>query len=750
MKKTKLFTLLALMLFAASVTNVAMGQVRSIEIYVDVDNTSTYRPTQIANGNFNEEPWMNFGIIDCEWDEWILVEGHDEWNEENDCWYNNNTLIQNAYPNGVNEGWNTSESVVQSGTLFEWLEQETINEWSQGDVCCYDYGIEMNAKSSAVLYQDLSTKGYDIIRWSLKHAVRCDYGPNTQSMKVEIGAPEYSGSDIVPAYGINESVNSHIQSDTKAIYTSSGISGSYGSNGENLSGLSLTKEQNDKWYDVRGVYMVPAGQEVTRFAFIATSSGDDEQLSGGNFLDEITFSTLIGNLSAVQLTNGVMIKGYWGETNNSKKLKVKVDSADPVDVDMSSVQGENFVITITGIEAATSLTVYHEDYYAARRTITIHSYSQSITGYTSEANGWYLIASPIGTTVSPSDVTNMTSNIYDIFRFDQSAEMEWQNWEQSGGHYHFNLEPGRGYLYANSSTVTLTFNGTPYSGTGEVNLEYSTANSDSRMRGWNLIGNPYGETATITNDCYKMNNSHNEIIPCTGPVEISAMEGVFVRATAENQSVTFSVGAKRETAGVEDNIVINLNDTKGTVIDRAIVSFDEDHTLPKFQIRDNSTKLYIPQNGKDYAIAFSDRTGEMPLNFKAEKNGSYTLSFSNENIEFGYLHLIDNLTGADIDLLVNPNYTFTAKTTDYESRFRLVFSANDMNDNENKDFAFIGSDGQLIINGTGTIQIIDIMGRVLVTKSTEEHINTHGMTSGVYVLQLITATETKTQKIIVK
>ena len=115
-----------------------------------------------------------------------------------------------------------------------------------------------------------------------------------------------------------------------------------------------------------------------------------------------------------------------------------------------------------------------------------------------------------------------------------------------------------------------------------------------------------------------------------------------------------------------------------------------------------------------------------------------------------YLHLIDNMTGADVDLLTSPEYTFNAKVTDYESRFRLVFSANDVNDNENDNFAFIGSDGQLIINGTGTIQIIDLMGRVIVTKSTEERINTYGMTAGVYVLQLITSKETMIQKIVVK
>ncbi len=51
----------------------------------------------------------------------------------------------------------------------------------------------------------------------------------------------------------------------------------------------------------------------------------------------------------------------------------------------------------------------------------------------------------------------------------------------------------------------------------------------------------------------------------------------------------------------------------------------------------------------------------MPLNFKANKNGTYTLSFTTDVISsaakkslFTYLHLIDNLTGADIDLLTSP------------------------------------------------------------------------------------------------
>jgi hypothetical protein len=105
----------------------------------------------------------------------------------------------------------------------------------------------------------------------------------------------------------------------------------------------------------------------------------------------------------------------------------------------------------------------------------------------------------------------------------------------------------------------------------------------------------------------------------------------------------------------------------------------------------------------------------MPLNFKAEENGTYTISVDVDNVEMGYLHLIDNMTGADVDLLTSPNYTFTAKTTDYESRFKLVFSADEDVCEPNEAFAFI-SNGNIIVNGEGILQVFDVLGHQLITK----------------------------------
>jgi hypothetical protein len=193
-------------------------------------------------------------------------------------------------------------------------------------------------------------------------------------------------------------------------------------------------------------------------------------------------------------------------------------------------------------------------------------------------------------------------------------------------------------------------------------------------------------------------------------------------------------------------MVLNLTQGHG-IIDRAIVRFGQDRMLPKFQINKNSSRIYIPMDGQDYAVVRSEGMGEIPVNFNAKKNGTYMLSLSIEEVEFSYLHLIDNMTGADINLLVNPSYSFEAKTTDYASRFKLVFVCGDANDDN--DFAFI-SNGNIIVNGEGILQVIDLTGRVIFSGDAMNRVSTNAMTPGVYMLRLVKGDDMKTQKIVVR
>ena len=201
---------------------------------------------------------------------------------------------------------------------------------------------------------------------------------------------------------------------------------------------------------------------------------------------------------------------------------------------------------------------------------------------------------------------------------------------------------------------------------------------------------------------------------------------------------------------------------QSSTLDNAIISFNEGSKLSKFYFGTQNANIYIPQGQEEYAIAYSNGQGEMPVNFKAIENGTYTISVDVDNVEMGYLHLIDNMTGADVDLLAANggdakhcvSYTFTAKTTDYESRFRLVFVANGEDDSAtgSEAFAFFSNGNWIIANdGQATLQVIDINGRILSSESISGSVSKAiNAAPGVYVIRLINGNDVKTQKIVVK
>ena len=304
--------------------------------------------------------------------------------------------------------------------------------------------------------------------------------------------------------------------------------------------------------------------------------------------------------------------------------------------------------------------------------VTEQSFTKEITMYSGNKDHYYLITSPIGE-VSPENVTNMLANNYDLYNFDQTNDLEWITYKPSEGASDpgFNLVSGKGYLYANSENVTLIFNGTPYSGDGKVTL---TKDDNAFWAGWNLVGNPYGQAAYITKPFYKMNPEGTAITVTTSTGAIEAMEGVFVIADNDGEIITFSTN---EPGKKTSALTITVAHDRGTSLDQAIVSFDEESALPKFMLNQNNTKIYFSQDGNDYALISVDGISELPVNFKAGKNGNYTLTFNAEEVSFSYLHLIDNLTSDDIDLLQQSSYTFDASTSDYVSRFKLQFVCKD-------------------------------------------------------------------------
>ncbi len=381
--------------------------------------------------------------------------------------------------------------------------------------------------------------------------------------------------------------------------------------------------------------------------------------------------------------------GYWNETGNWSK-GILPEATETVVIAGDAVVPENYIAQADEILVAPSgsLTIADGGQLKHNNTGVVATTQKNIVPYTEEG-GWYLISSPMKNAIEPSE--SLVSNNFDFYRFNQSVGLEWENYQQ-----HFYLSPyfklfnGKGNLYANGGNgtnpvVTIEMEGRlqPAGVDVEVPLVYDPS---ARLAGWNLVGNPFACNAYLTEprDFYVLNGDRDELTISESNV-IAPMEGLFVQAAdANDNAVTFTANppqSKSARGALTLNVYEGSSNISGTeVADRAKVRFGNGSALSKFSLNPNGTKLFITRGHQDYAVVSADATGEMPVNFKAEHNGTYTISVNPENVEFDYLHLIDNMTGAEVDLLAEPNYTFTAKPTDNTSRFRLVFSAK-TNDN---------------------------------------------------------------------
>ena len=222
-----------------------------------------------------------------------------------------------------------------------------------------------------------------------------------------------------------------------------------------------------------------------------------------------------------------------------------------------------------------------------------------------------------------------------------------------------------------------------------------------------------------------------------------------MKATASDNNVTFTKSTGSKVTKASDCLDLVITQGKSTA-DRARLRFGDGIGMEKFSLDEKHSQISFWQNGKDFTVAYANENNEMPLNFKAAKNGTYTLNVENEGINLDYLHLIDNMTGEDVDLLTTPSYTFEAKYSDYPSRFRLLFAPEeDGASTGSTTFAYI-SNGNILINGEGVLQIVDMMGRVIVCSDVARNVSTEGMTPGVYVLRLIDGETVRTQKIVIE
>ncbi|MBQ2188077.1 MAG: fibronectin type III domain-containing protein, partial [Bacteroidales bacterium] len=374
---------------------------------------------------------------------------------------------------------------------------------------------------------------------------------------------------------------------------------------------------------------------------------------------------------------------------------------------------------------------------AMQKSITKTSYWGGGDNYTPD--NWYFITSPVNTEDSDYSVTGLITegegNDYDFYRLNGTI---WENYKADD----FDIERCRGYLYASENGTEIEFGGNaiPYS-------ETSIPLAD----GFNLVGNPYTFNTFINRPYYKMNADRTDIELVNDNTAIAPCEGVLVDVEGTDQ-VTFTKTNQMVQSVNNGNLSITVlqqasNRGAAAFSDKAIVSFNAGRQLGKFYFKQRDANIYIPQDGKDYAIVCTDArpcvSTEIPLHFKATKIGRYTIRFGDMSL-YGIL-LIDKIENVTIDLGVENEYTFLAAPNDRKDRFVLLFDPSTGSGTE--VFAYQnGSD--IIVTGEGELNVFDVMGRMVMTRQIHGVETCHGasLQTGVYIFIL----NGKTQKIVVR
>ncbi len=391
------------------------------------------------------------------------------------------------------------------------------------------------------------------------------------------------------------------------------------------------------------------------------------------------------------------------------------------------------------------------------------------------------------------------------FKREGSADFmdHWhQDIDASGNHMNLKymnegtLRVGKGYMMGVSKTSMLMADGILNNGTFESEqavtstpYNFNMSGYSEELRGFNLVGNPYQSyldfDALIDENgdniqgrsyylfdadagryiCYPAEASDNDI---NAPRYIHPHQGFLVKTDNSSYKIAFNNAMRAATANPDSYFreerlnypLVNLfcYDATG-FYDVTTVEMNRPQLgggVKLKETRNGNSLIYARLENEDYQTLFAPTgTSTVPVRFEPSQNGVYTLRWDTMHGDFSHLHLIDNLTGADIDLLNQTEYRFEGKVGDYVSRFKLVFEVTDIEEHEQEsetNFAFQFGD-ELVVNGGGELSVFDVQGRHIMTRSltgAQSSISLPRTAAGLYILRLAGDKQVKIQKLIIK
>lgn len=322
---------------------------------------------------------------------------------------------------------------------------------------------------------------------------------------------------------------------------------------------------------------------------------------------------------------------------------------------------------------------------------------------------------------------------------------DWQTFHQ-----------GVGYMASYQTETMATFKGTL---SHEKSFQYEMSYNDQNdWANFHLFGNPFSFNMDWTKVTANNLATGYAVVNADGGYdyaangEIKVGDGFFVKAVSNNPSLSYNQRggnkAVKENANFINIIASDKNGKDNVVINMTDV---EQENFPKIvNFNKSISNIYVPSNDKQYAIYnCNNDVEEVEVYFEAKKMGNYTINAEVEG-DFEHVVLLDRFSGKETDLLLN-DYNFTATTMDDINRFVVKFTFSSASDDAENNFAYQSGE-DLIITEEGSVQILDIMGRVIYSNDVvkdNNRINVSELSKTAYIIRLITDDNVKTQKIVI-
>lgn len=543
---------------------------------------------------------------------------------------------------------------------------------------------------------------------------------------------------------------------------------------QNQTGSSYTYTENDNGFheyhlttnycgdesqSSNSVY-VPAGANKQ---FLGTDNADWSTASNWKDGSAPTSSDLIWVRHNVDVNNDVEINSLYISENNM--VTVNSNATLAVADDAESRAGTEGLV----IESGAALVTDASNLPGTAKRMMTDAAKDEWLGL------WHFLASPVD--AAPIfDFTNLAGNHnYDLYLYDEPS-VKWFN-EKLDNHSADNdfyttngvtFNPGRGYLASFESNAIMPFEGN--FNTGEVSIPV-TANSNSSLKGFNLLGNPYpcaidwnaadGWSREVLGDNpyfyvyddaigqYRVYSESTGGVPEGTTNIIAPCQGFFVIAdqggsvAINNNAKVSAIGSFRKGA---DNNAIRVRVSGKNGSDEVMIC-ERDEMQPSaeklFSMDERVPSLSVVDNESEYAIFVVDEEkSQQPvyMSFLAGKTGRFTISSDAE------VELLDLRTGIATDLS-ETDYEFESSLSDYAVRFVLRHKGND----------FVGKDdfvyqygNEWVFRSSGRVQVIDITGHVLIDNNlTGTRLDVSSLKTGVYIVRFF-GDEVLTQKMMKK